>query len=295
MAAKSCGDSPFPVCQNKSPASWDQGKAWAVSWCGSRCSRTGALLTCTGAVALRALGALRPTLSSYSVNTSLANQVISAERRLVAQEALLDSLCPSWSAGVWWSAGTELPPDLPGWQSGSGDVWVDTCCSQNCRGSRLLLCPWLPGWHALPAIILFPSMSSALSCSAFPARSTSSVPAPRKHRSPLLPHTVGSLVPSSLWYQPALSQRFQSTQCQKNYHVGMTGLLSVMLDDWYLYFFVLSVYRYDHIFFHHYFAWNDCWIDTPVYKAILFTFLKCWHNISFLVLWSFSGLSCHTE
>lgn len=55
---------------------------------------------CTGTVALRAPGALCPTLSSYSVNMSLANQVILAERRLVAQEALLDSLCPSWSAGV---------------------------------------------------------------------------------------------------------------------------------------------------------------------------------------------------
>jgi len=284
------------VCQNKSTALWDQGKTWAVHCYGSRRSRTGALFTCTGTVALRAPGALCPSLSGLSVNMSLPSQIISAGRRLVlAQEALLGSLCPSWSAGVWWSAGTELPPNLPGWQSGSGDVQMDTCCSQNHRGSKLLLCPWLPGWHALPVITLSPSMSSALSCSAFPARSTWSVPVPRKHLSPLLPHNVGSLIPSSLWYQPAVSQRFQSTQCQKNYDVSMTGLLSVMPDDWYLYFSALSAYWYDHIFFHHYFAWNDCWMDTPVYKAILFTFLKCWHNISFLVLWSFFSLSCCTE
>lgn len=64
----------------------------------------------------------------------------------------------------------------------------------------------------------------------------------------------------------------KNIQCQKNYHVSLTGLLSIILVDWYLYFSALSLYQYDHIFFGHYFAWHVCQIDTPVYKAILFTF-----------------------
>lgn len=84
-------------------------------------------------------------------------------------------------------------------------------------------------------------------------------------------------------------------QCQKIYHVSLTGLWPVILVDWYLYFSALSLYQHNHIFFGHYFACDVCWIDTPVYKAILFTFLICWHNINLSVLSSFSRFPCVTE